>query len=469
MLSVFEIEQLIERLGYQIQLGDEDGKAQTGIDNWQTVLRNYRKSTTESEDSVETVVSGMLNKLNVVLRSLKESPGKEKTLAGLQKDFGETTDKSTTYGDFLEKGLQGLDGVGWTAFRPDPDPVGRVPWDASTKSAMDYSISVLNEKLVKFTNSNCGNGDAFGLGDLCQTKKKIQKHVDLAESLLGICDFGDALKDQDTYAPVVQFCKKPTASVQQGDNLPGLAGAFDFLDNEEHVLTFSGGGSVLSLTYAFTQADAMAHTASMSVERSNSYNGENHLCVSAGRRRGRRRLDDETTVKGERWKAELTGCRRLGVDFGSSWDYGLSDSVTVNIGRTSARSKGHRQSVRIEFGDADEADLFALHVLADKHYGTPIFRTIGGETSCPGESGTSKVDSRVTIEKFNYDYCQSDLCLEEPYAAPSSWASSSRISRPRASRRTRRATTTSTTSSGRPWPSTIPGPAATPATLGACT
>ena len=72
----------------------------------------------------------------------------------------------------------------------------------------------------------------------------------------------------------------------------------------------------------------------------------------------------------------------------------------------------------MEFGDDDETDYFGVHVLADKHYGTPIFKTVGGETSCPGESGTSKADSKITIASFNYDYCQSDLCLQEPYGSP---------------------------------------------------
>jgi hypothetical protein len=42
-------------------------------------------------------------------------------------------------------------------------------------------------------------------------------------------------------------------------------------------------------------------------------------------------------------------------------------------------------------------DYFAVEILEDSKYGTPIFRTIGGQSKCPGETMTSRRESAVRI------------------------------------------------------------------------
>ena len=54
------------------------------------------------------------------------------------------------------------------------------------------------------------------------------------------------------------------------------------------------------MTYEFAQADALSHTASVSVERSNDYNSDFSYCASILRTRDRRRLEE---IAGEQ-KAE---------------------------------------------------------------------------------------------------------------------------------------------------------------------
>ena len=127
---------------------------------------------------------------------------------------------------------------------------------------------------------------------------------------------------------------------------------------------------------------------------------------------------EEAAEKNEVKASIEGGCRRrLLINTGHGWGNAYGDSITVNIGRTSDRVRGHRQTMSIELGDAGPQDYIAVKIGADKHYGTPIFTTVGGVTSCPGETGTTKMDSHVTIERINYDYCRSPFCRSEPYEA----------------------------------------------------
>jgi hypothetical protein len=42
-------------------------------------------------------------------------------------------------------------------------------------------------------------------------------------------------------------------------------------------------------------------------------------------------------------------------------------------------------------------------------HGTLVFTTMGGQSSCPGETGTTKIDSRVTIFALEYHCDASDF------------------------------------------------------------
>jgi hypothetical protein len=62
--------------------------------------------------------------------------------------------------------------------------------------------------------------------------------------------------------------------------------------------------------------------------------------------------------------------------------------------------------------DHNIQDLFVVKVGQDPEYGTPTITTLGGRSSCPGETGTTKRDSRVEILKVEprcgseYDACE---------------------------------------------------------------
>lgn len=43
-------------------------------------------------------------------------------------------------------------------------------------------------------------------------------------------------------------------------------------------------------------------------------------------------------------------------------------------------------------------DYFAVRITEDPVYGTPVFTTMGGQSKCPGESGTNRRESQVSIQ-----------------------------------------------------------------------
>jgi len=438
LLSVFEIEELIEKLAYQYSL---DGRQESldGIENWRKVLRNYRRSTRDSSEAIETVVTGILDHLNVVLRSLEVSRRQpDEGLGQLQDEFLDAMDDPNSYEDFLENGLDDLESLGFDRNRPAAGNLR--DFDANDRVRLDSYINRLTRKLDDFTDIDCDSGNAFGLGDLCETKANLATKVSLAKNLLGICDFDEALDGQDEYAPIHLLCA--TRSDEETKDEDGAtilpSSAFDFLDNPFHVLTFSGGGNGLSMTYDIAQSEAMTHQANVEAGASNEYTDSFGWCSEILRRRlgaiddlrERRRLDAEESAEEEaseessedpeedKAKPDKNSCRKLllKTEHGESNTFG--DEISVSIGRSNERTKGHSQTVTVEFGDDDEADVFAVKVSADKHYGTPIFETIGGDSSCPGETGTSKLDSAIIISEINFDRCQTDLCQNEPYGEP---------------------------------------------------
>ena len=42
-------------------------------------------------------------------------------------------------------------------------------------------------------------------------------------------------------------------------------------------------------------------------------------------------------------------------------------------------------------------DYFAVRITEDPVYGTPVFTTMGGQSMCPGETGTLRRESQVSI------------------------------------------------------------------------
>lgn len=77
---------------------------------------------------------------------------------------------------------------------------------------------------------------------------------------------------------------------------------------------------------------------------------------------------------------------------------GTIDTVkTITVGRTTDQIHESRRTVTITLGDGDPGDYFALRITEDPVYGTPVFTTLGGQSRCPGETGTSRRESNVRI------------------------------------------------------------------------
>ena len=70
------------------------------------------------------------------------------------------------------------------------------------------------------------------------------------------------------------------------------------------------------------------------------------------------------------------------------------------MGRATSKDAEHSRSVSIFLGDGNSQDVFAVKISQDAVYGTPIFTTMGGRSSCVGETGTTRRDSRVIIKEI---------------------------------------------------------------------
>ena len=79
---------------------------------------------------------------------------------------------------------------------------------------------------------------------------------------------------------------------------------------------------------------------------------------------------------------------------------GRPTSFSVSLGRAANKEAGHTHSVAVSLKDGNAQDVFAVKISQDAVYGTPIFTTMGGRSSCPGETGTTRRDSRVTIKEI---------------------------------------------------------------------
>ena len=113
----------------------------------------------------------------------------------------------------------------------------------------------------------------------------------------------------------------------------------------------------------------------------------------------RRRLDGTKMTDEEHRRLGVTAC----VDFNG----GTSTSFSVSLGRAINKEAEHTHSVAISLKDGNVQDVFAVKISQDAVYGTPIFTTMGGRSSCPGETGTTRRDSRVTIKEIK-PLCVSD-------------------------------------------------------------
>ena len=80
----------------------------------------------------------------------------------------------------------------------------------------------------------------------------------------------------------------------------------------------------------------------------------------------------------------------------------VESTLSLNVGNSwlSTNSNEHEESnsteVTVYLGDDNIGDEFIVEMYSDKKYGSIIFKTVAGRSSCPHEKGIAKVlDPRI--------------------------------------------------------------------------
>jgi len=90
----------------------------------------------------------------------------------------------------------------------------------------------------------------------------------------------------------------------------------------------------------------------------------------------------------------------------------ISMELTVGVETEFSNATTNSQTVGFAFSDDDIGDNFTVDVLRDKTYGTPVFRTISGNSSCPYEPTTVPRDGvgQIIVDKT----IQTDVSANAP-------------------------------------------------------
>ena len=72
---------------------------------------------------------------------------------------------------------------------------------------------------------------------------------------------------------------------------------------------------------------------------------------------------------------------------------GVKVTLSKTQGRSQATTKTSTNTVGFVLADDDEGDNFSVNIKNDPVYGTPVFETVSGVSSCPWEPGTVAVDA----------------------------------------------------------------------------
>jgi len=141
-------------------------------------------------------------------------------------------------------------------------------------------------------------------------------------------------------------------------------------------LQYSGGGNIYSLTMAL---DSVLHTVSQ---------------------RGSSRTID--------------GARTLDIE-GKIFGIGVESTLSLNAWNTSSstnsneREESNSTEITVYLGDDNIGDEFVVEMYSDKKYGSIIFKTVAGRSSCPHEEKTAKVlDPRISLSSLPSPYVSPD-------------------------------------------------------------
>jgi hypothetical protein len=108
---------------------------------------------------------------------------------------------------------------------------------------------------------------------------------------------------------------------------------------------------------------------------------------------------------GYSWSMEAEGSVSASGDFSVALsvfeaEAELADTYGKSVGQEKAMAfaKYGEMEVTYTLGDGDPYDKFVVHVSSDKRFGTPVFKTIGGASKCPGEPNTMWREGGLIIE-----------------------------------------------------------------------
>ena len=92
---------------------------------------------------------------------------------------------------------------------------------------------------------------------------------------------------------------------------------------------------------------------------------------------------------------------KLGFAFnGTGSAFTLGMEITMGVNTEFTKKETNTQTVKFNLADDDLKDAFTVDVLEDRVYGTPVFKTISGNSSCPYEPNTVPRDGlTLTVDR----------------------------------------------------------------------
>ena len=379
VLSVHQIEQLIRLLDFARKRQGDDVARAVGlseqIENWRTILKNYRAHTSSQSLDVASYLGDIIGDLHETFAAFKEGVVAPETQQYAMSDFQE----------YLDSGIKQL--------HAKMNPRNALQTNSqATRNKLRERLRSL-EPAIQKKQALCDSTDSSSTNVVrqsCEHFRDLESHAILVDNLLGICetflpvqDENDDHEDGDDAATASmgtrfkKFCQPGSA----GDQSVSM---FDALEDDTHYITFSGGAGI-----------SMEFTSSVQDSRN---------------------VDVDIAVDKE-GSSSQTGSAGFGIGmFSASIEMAgiQSESVSVSMGKSAGEDREREHTVQITLGDYQSDDYFAMKIEQDKVYGTPIFTTLGGRSSCPGETATTRRDSLVTISGVKHR-CGNDfesLCNE---------------------------------------------------------
>jgi len=369
VVTVYEIEQTMARLG---ALGsDATDLTKKSLQNWETVLRDYRDVT---QNSATTVTGGITGMLSGVISQFEEF---EKLSNG----------GDAAFDDYVAGGLAAMSHL-------DPDfhaaSGGRQGIDADQVQKYAGQIATFLEA----SQADCAIINQLGLPrDSCsEAPPAVSATLAAAHKLLGICQKFDSPTTK-------QFCATSADAVDPQS-------AFDALGDLGRVVTFAGTTDV-DLEYLTGEAKSRINNVGFAAAAVFSLGTSASVCTDIFQRRrleqkGYQRSADEIADQFCRRLALLDSSQRRLFGVKSELSATFGSAFGVKLSRVSSLADGVMEKVEVFLSDPSPDDFFAVRIAQDAAHGTPIFSTISGLSSCPGETGSTKIDSLVEIEAIEY-------------------------------------------------------------------